>query len=289
MRQLRLRGEILVGILLMFAGLLAIVTFVLALIIPRLHTPYLDTPYLDSPDLDPTNQLIKTTAQPAQVLAPEISRPTPMLPTPMALDASDPVSSLYLDSDGNEIPRLLPESPLTTEQIGNVQNNSMSKLGLFDASLTQPFRLVIPDLYIDAPIRPVSMNYIEDEDDRFLQWSVPNDFAAGWHESSAPLGQPGNTILNGHNNVHGAIFRNLVDLELGAEIVLHDANQSYTYEVTGRELFEEDGQPLKVRLDNARWMLPTSDERITIISCWPLATNSHRIVVIAHPVNSNGS
>ena len=46
---------------------------------------------------------------------------------------------------------------------------------------------------------------------------------------SALLGEPGNTILNGHNNVHGAIFRNLADLELGVEIVLYDANESYTY------------------------------------------------------------
>jgi len=46
----------------------------------------------------------------------------------------------------------------------------------------------------------------------------------------------------------------------------------------------EQGQPLDVRRENARWILPTSDERVTLITCWPYSANTHRLVVIAQPV-----
>jgi sortase A len=272
------RGELLVGILFLIAGSVAVIAFVLVLVAPQVYTP----------DVEASVQRAGIFRQLSTSPDPVLTQPTELLPTPLPFDASASSSALLSQSAGDQNPVLLPESPISSNQTNNSQNN-LSKLGLGGAQLTQPFRLVIPDLYIDAPVRPVGTKYAEVGRDGYLQWNVPNDYAVGWHESSAVLGQPGNTILNGHNNVHGAIFRNLAGLDLGAEIVLYDAEDSHTYQVTQRELFEEDGQSLNVRLANARWMLPTSDERITIISCWPNATNTHRIVVIAHPVDSDES
>jgi sortase A len=34
---------------------------------------------------------------------------------------------------------------------------------------------------------------------------------------------------------------------------------------------------------NGRFILPTGDERVTIITCWPPTNNTHRLVVIARP------
>ena len=254
------------------------IAFVLVLVAPQLYTP----------DVEASFQRNDLFQQLAPSTDPVLPRPTALLPTPIPFDASASSTVLLSQSAGVQNPVLLPESPISSNQINNSQDK-LGKLGLGDAQLTQPFRLLIPDLYLDAPVRPVGTKYADVGRDGYLQWNVPNDYAVGWHVSSAVLGQPGNTILNGHNNVYGAIFRNLADLELGAEIVLYDAEGSYTYQVTQRELFEEDGESLNVRLANARWMLPTSDERITIISCWPNATNTHRIVVIAHPVDSDNS
>ena len=157
----------------------------------------------------------------------------------------------------------------------------------------QPKRISIPAIGIDAPISAVGLSLPpagqSEDEEQVLQWAVPNGYEVGWHQTSAPLRAPGNTVLNGHNNMYGAVFRNLVDLELGDRLILYDDTGSYEYEVTQRELFEEDGQSLKDRHWNARWMLPTSDERLTIISCWPFKSNSHRIVVIAHPVDEVGT
>lgn len=150
-----------------------------------------------------------------------------------------------------------------------------------------PSRLVIPALQIDAEIQPVSLESLDDGSKQYKEWSVPKEYAAGWHDESAPPGQPGNTVLNGHNNVHGAIFRDLEYLEPGLEIILYDDDRAYSYEVVQQEFLEEVGQPLQTRVMNARWILPTSDERLTIVTCWPNTSNTHRIVVIAMPVTES--
>jgi sortase A len=92
-------------------------------------------------------------------------------------------------------------------------------------------------------------------------------------------------VLNGHHNVYGEVFRDLVDLEEGAEIILYDKDNTYFYEVTDKEVLEERGQPLEVRVENAQWIAPTEDERVTLVTCWPYTDNSHRLVIVARPVN----
>jgi LPXTG-site transpeptidase (sortase) family protein len=152
----------------------------------------------------------------------------------------------------------------------------------------EELRMAIPAIGVDAPILPVSLQPAAAAGRTSAQqWAVPDQYAAGWHATSAPPGQPGNTVINGHNNIHGAIFHDLVDLPLGAEIILYDAGQSFTYQVTDREFLLERGEPLRSRLRNARWIMPTEDERITIVTCWPNTSNSHRLVVIARPVESS--
>jgi LPXTG-site transpeptidase (sortase) family protein len=203
---------------------------------------------------------------------------------------------------------LLPESSLESDRIegltaavnaedaGNaedaVNSGDVGNAGIAgDDSLkvSQPIRISIPALGIDAPVQPVGLVLQESDGRDYFQWSTPDEYAVGWHDLSAPLGMPGNTVFNGHNNIHGAVFKDLADLELGERLILYDENRSYRYQITQRELFEEDGMPLKDRFWNARWMLPTSDERLTIITCWPNTTNSHRLVVIAHPIDEAGT
>jgi sortase A len=154
---------------------------------------------------------------------------------------------------------------------------------------SQPQRLTIPKLGIDAPVSRVQLFSREEDGQNYYQWQVPRSYEIGWHDTSALLGTKGNTVLNGHNNIYGQIFKDLIDLEIGEEIIVYDETQSYVYQVTQREILPENGQPLEVRLDNAKWIRPTSDERLTLITCWPFTTNSHRLVVIAKPVGATES
>ena len=108
-------------------------------------------------------------------------------------------------------------------------------------------------------------------------------YAAGWHESSAPLGVPGNTVLNGHNTTHGEIFRDLYTLEAGDDIVVYSDETPYTYAVTEVLILPEADQPLEVRVENAHYILPTDDERLTLVTCHPYGSLQYRLIVIAQP------
>ncbi len=65
-----------------------------------------------------------------------------------------------------------------------------------------PQRIVIPAIRLDTPVVPVGFHEIRIGDQTVRVWETPNFFAAGWHRTSAPLGVPGNTVLNGHRNIH---------------------------------------------------------------------------------------
>lgn len=217
------------------------------------------------------------TGRAAPALAPAPTEVAIILPTPLADDFF--ASAAAVPQSGFGSAALLPESPADPGQADGLEPAAVAPTG-------RSSRLEIPAIGVDAPILPVGLIELEEEGRRYSQWQVPNDYAVGWHATSAAIGSPGNTVLNGHNNVHGAVFRDLVEVALGDEVIVHKDGQTHRYQVAQRQVVEEEGQPLKVRLDNARWMLPTADERLTIISCWPYIGNTHRVIVVATPVES---
>jgi len=150
-----------------------------------------------------------------------------------------------------------------------------------------PTRIVIPIIHLDAVVVPADSRLIKYEGKYYSQWVAPNTFAAGWHTYSAPLGVTGNTVLNGHHNEYGEVFRHLVDLKIGDEILVYSGDLAFGYEVVAKKILPERGQPTEVRLANAAWIMPTPDERLTLVTCWPYESNSHRLIVVARPA-ANG-
>lgn len=153
----------------------------------------------------------------------------------------------------------------------------------------QPRRIVIPSIEVDAPVVNVSLTAVQGSEQTYYQWQVPEAYEAGWHNTSAPLGQSGNTVLNGHHNIFGEVFGSLVNLEVGAEIVVYDAETPHNYAVADVQILPERDQPLSVRQENAQWIQPTTDERLTLVTCWPQTDNSHRLIVVAYPTNSSSN
>jgi sortase A len=147
-----------------------------------------------------------------------------------------------------------------------------------------PDRILIDAIGLDAPVVPVGQHPLKMDGKIYSQWDVPDYFAAGWQQDSAPLGQPGNTVLNGHHNIDGEVFRYLVRLKPGDRITLEAQGRRYHYVVVQTMTLAEQGQSIQVRLNNARWILPTDDERVTLITCWPYTANTYRLVLIALPL-----
>ena len=197
-----------------------------------------------------------------------------------------PPTSTPLANSFDSTIALLPESPLLQTAFPSEATADTAPRAFRDPVPGQPIRLVIPKLNIDAPIWEVGLEIVTLDEKSFFQWSVPTTYAAGWHNSSALLGQQGNTVLNGHHNVYGEIFRDVINLEVGDTIILHDKEQSFTYQVTEQQLLLERGQTVRVRQTNAHWIEPTSDERITLVTCWPYTDNAYRLIVVAHPAGA---
>jgi sortase A len=148
-----------------------------------------------------------------------------------------------------------------------------------------PDRVVIPAIDLDAPIVPVSQTMTKVDGQEQPTFEIPDTRAAGWHETSAPLGAPGNTVLNGHNTTHGEVFRDLYKLKEGDEIVVYSWAISYTYTVSETLILAEAGRPLEVRVENASYIQPTGDERLTLVTCHPYGSLRNRLIVIARPVS----
>lgn len=153
----------------------------------------------------------------------------------------------------------------------------------------QPDRLAIDVIDLEAEIQPVEFAEYEYQGEFYQQWLAPEHRAVGWHITSAGLGVPGNTVLNGHHNIRGEVFRDLYQVQVGDQIKLYSGDQEFQYVIVYTDVLPERNQTLDIRLANAEWILPTEDERVTLITCWPYESNTHRVVVVAVPVRSDSS
>jgi len=147
---------------------------------------------------------------------------------------------------------------------------------------SSPVRIRIPSINLDADVVEVEYDPQEASEEMATLWDVA-DWAAGFHLGSAYPGHTGNIVIAGHNNIRGRVFRHLLDLLPGDDIYLYADGQEYHYQVTQRLLLKEQGMPPEVQRENAKWIEPTLDERLTLVSCWPFIRPDHRVVVVARP------
>jgi LPXTG-site transpeptidase (sortase) family protein len=145
-----------------------------------------------------------------------------------------------------------------------------------------PTRIVASAINLDARVVPVGWKEIEQDGHKVSVWEVA-EYAAGWHKNSALPGQQGNVVLSGHHNIKGEVFRYVVDLKPGDAITLYADERPYTYTVVSRFVLKDKGEPAAVREQNARWIGPFPDKRLTLVTCWPYTSNTHRVIVVAKP------
>ena len=144
-----------------------------------------------------------------------------------------------------------------------------------------PDRLVLPTIHVDTPVVELGWSTTQNEDQVFSEWDVA-EYAAGWHKNSAQLGEGGNVVMSGHNNILGSVFRELDQLKRGDEITVWSGSQSFQYRVDKVMIVPEKYATSQQRKENASWIGSFTDNRLTLVSCWPRDDNTHRIIVVAH-------
>lgn len=145
-----------------------------------------------------------------------------------------------------------------------------------------PTRLVIPKIGVDIPVRPVGHKTVRRNGRSIVTWAdLPN--AGGFHQTSAFPGHPGNTVINGHRDIQGSVFRRLDRMRAGDEVVLYVGDVVYPYLVTETLVVPETFASAQQRAENLRLIGYMPEERLTLVTCTPVGLATHRLLVIAEP------
>ncbi|MBN1657381.1 MAG: sortase [Anaerolineae bacterium] len=149
-------------------------------------------------------------------------------------------------------------------------------------AVSPPTRLVIAKINVDIPVKPVVPKEVREGNRTRIVWGdVPN--AGGFHNTSAYPGHSGNTVINGHRDILGAVFAHLDQVGVGDEIVVYVAEVAYTYQVTEVLIVPETFATAAQRAENVALIGAYPEERLTLVTCTPIGLATHRLVVIAQP------
>lgn len=228
---------------------------------------------------DKSTKVILVRVRPAQVEAqsprnqfdPAALRATPTA-TPKPRPTAKPAAT-HQESD-----------PLPTATIPLPPPPTAAPLDPITVPIGRPERVVIPSIDVDAQVQTVESQANQIGNQWFNHWQTAA-YAAGFHASSALLGQAGNTVISGHNNIDGSVFRNLYQVEPGQVIQLYANGYRYDYIVEDQFILREQSAPIEQRVQNASWIQTTIDERLTLVSCWPPTGNEFRVIVVAKPLS----
>jgi LPXTG-site transpeptidase (sortase) family protein len=145
-----------------------------------------------------------------------------------------------------------------------------------------PSRLVIPKIDLDIPVVTVGVKTIKVGGKLQTMWAdAPN--AGGFHQTSAYPGHEGNTVINGHRDIQGSVFRRLNKVEVGDEIILYVGEIAYPYRVTETVIVPETFASARQRAENLKYIGYIPEERLTLVTCTPIGLATHRLLVIAKP------
>lgn len=141
-------------------------------------------------------------------------------------------------------------------------------------------RLIIPKINVDVPV----------------SYDVGNDYASQMKAMAVGVaqfaipgadshpGQVGNTVIAGHSSNdlldsgdYKFIFAQLDKLAVGDSIYANYQGKRYTYTVTGKTVVEP--------TDVNKLVYPTTKPVMTLLTCTPLGTALHRLLVIADQVS----
>jgi len=145
-----------------------------------------------------------------------------------------------------------------------------------------PLRIIIPAVDIDARVVDVAWHVVDFGDDVHGVWDTVAG-AAGHHRGSADPGQPGNCVLSAHSSdAGGAVFRRLDELNNGDIVELCAVDgQRYQYTVSAVLVLDELSATLAEKREHAQWLDPVDGSVLTLVTCWPPWSYTHRIVVRA--------
>jgi LPXTG-site transpeptidase (sortase) family protein len=140
-----------------------------------------------------------------------------------------------------------------------------------------PIYLSIERLNLETQVFVVGL------DAQGLIWA-PED-AAGYYKKSARIGADGNTIIVGHV-YPGRAFHDLIQADFGDLVKVTDHYYvDHWYQVEEIRLVPAENATQAQLEETYEEIFQTEGERLTLITCYPVYTWTHRAVVIAYPID----
>ncbi|MSQ28413.1 MAG: class F sortase [Dehalococcoidia bacterium] len=138
--------------------------------------------------------------------------------------------------------------------------------------LPEDWRLIIPDIGVDAPM--VSVGFDKDG----AMGAPEGPVEVGWFRYGVAPGQRGNALLDGHVDwsdrqtgvPRTGVFWRLARLSVGNPVIVRSGGQEFTYVVTEKRRYRWDDP------EGVSVLQPTSDSRITLITCGDVFDRSTR-------------
>jgi sortase A len=144
-------------------------------------------------------------------------------------------------------------------------------------------RLSIPAIKLNISVQEISpVEKALSRGETKTVWDAPA-FAAGHYMTSGYPEGGRNIVFIGHNNMQGKVFRSLDELNPGDAVILFTEQKEFHYQVQKKFFVPYLGAEEEGDFKLQEYAAPQSTEMVTLISCWPYATNSHRIVIVAVP------
>lgn len=150
-------------------------------------------------------------------------------------------------------------------------------------ALVMPEHIIAPRIGLDADVIEIGWARVQEQGQWYSRWQTVSGGVAGFHSGSPFPGSPGNIVISGHHNIEGKVFERVHQLEPGDLVSLVSDDVRYDYVVEERLLLRDKEVSEEQRRQNAAWIAPTGDSRLTLVTCWPATGNDYRIVVIARP------
>ena len=156
---------------------------------------------------------------------------------------------------------------------------------------SQISRIIIPSIDVDSKVVEVGWKVTEQNGQQVAVWQVA-EYAVGHHRGSANPGEGSNIVLAGHVGGYGKVFKDLINVKEGDQIILFAGGQQYLYVVREQVMVHEEGVSPEQQAMNALYIAPTSDEMVTLITCWPDRGPDkfkYRIIVRATPYGAGNN
>jgi sortase A len=149
-----------------------------------------------------------------------------------------------------------------------------------DISVSQESRLIIPKINVDVPVLyDIGSDYASQM--KAMETGVAHFAIPG---ASSHPGQIGNTVIAGHSSNdlldsgdYKFIFAQLDKLQTGDSMYANYQGKRYTYTITSKQVIEP--------TDVNKLIYPTDKPIMTLITCTPLGTALHRLLIIGEQVS----